>query len=144
MEKLISMVAYVLDQQNKSDSMGNSYWNCVNYANFLKQPLTLGMFVPCSKENGQPLSLYGIIDKGGLVLDVIEYEEYQEAKDRVLFQGFELENKGEFTTWIQKGNHSICFTDRGKININSQNERIVEDVIKYEFTLSETAKNQLL
>ena len=25
----------------------NFYNKCINYANFLKQPLTLGMFIPC-------------------------------------------------------------------------------------------------
>jgi len=125
----------------------------VSYANFLSQKLELWMFFPCKLVNGVWVVLecphnYGLLHTyptGHRLMDESFKDalEYQEAKDKCIFNGFSLENKGEFTVWIQKDNHSICFTDRGKININSQNEINVEDVIKYEFILTQTAQKQL-
>ena len=123
------------------------------YANFLRTPLNLSMFIPCKLVNGVWVVLEKPIfyEQWSVHKDEYPYadwahvqaNEYQEAKDKCIFNGFSLENKGEFTVWIQKDNHSICFTDRGKININSQNEINAEDVIKYEFILTQTAQKQL-
>lgn len=155
MKKLISMVDFVLEQDLQIP-IGRTAGQMIKYANFLKQPLELCMFIPCKLVDGVWVVLeepdrdnnkYDVYDRefcyfnDGLFLH--DEQEYQEAKDRVLFEGFSLENKGQFTVWIQKENHSICFTDRGKININSQNERTVEDVIKYEFLLTPNALKQL-
>lgn len=82
--KLIPMTDFVLEQVVKMESKEITYLRIFNYAKFLKQPLTLGMFVPCDengnilenpfKENGRPAR--GI------------YEKYQKAKEKVLFKGF--------------------------------------------------------
>ena len=56
-----------------------------NYANFLKQPLKLGFFVPCD-ENGNvldPSDAFKSCEKGFV---------YSKAKERVLFKGFYIEN----------------------------------------------------
>jgi DNA-directed RNA polymerase delta subunit len=46
--KLISMTDFVLEQNKEPYFYYDSLWNkVIAYANFLKQPLTLGMFVPC-------------------------------------------------------------------------------------------------
>ena len=50
----------------------------LNYAQFLKQPLTLGMFVPC--------------DEDGNILETYD-PRHQQAKERVLFE-FQLEYLG--------------------------------------------------
>ena len=46
MEKVVlkSMVDFVLEQAKNDLTGTHSFLNCYNYANFLKQPLTLGMF----------------------------------------------------------------------------------------------------
>lgn len=98
--KLKKMTDFVLEQNNtipKDLKLINNYKNIINYANFLKQPLKLEMFVPCSRENGLPLSLEGLTDSEGFVLDEIEFNEYEQAKEKVLFEDFELteNNKGE-------------------------------------------------
>lgn len=142
------MTDFVLEQ-DLPQPIGRTAGQMVKFGLFLKQKLELWMFVPCKFVDGVWVVLdsyfYDQFNSGRLVTDeeMKEVEQYQEAKDRVLFEGFSLENKGEFTTWIQKDNHSICFTDRGKININSQNERTVEDVIKYKFILTLTAQKQI-
>ena len=48
MNKLISMVNFVLQQDITDIKQRDSI---VKYANFLKQPLNLGMFVPCDEED---------------------------------------------------------------------------------------------
>ncbi len=67
----------------------------MNYAQFLKQPLTLGMFVPCD-ENGNALPEPQMrpeknsFDEEDMDYDVQELYEYIEAKKRVLFKGAEI------------------------------------------------------
>ena len=87
--KLISMTDFVLSDQVKSTlEYSDAYKLIRNYALFLKQPLTLGMFVPCDEE--------------GNVLEFIEYESFRGSDDEyniycekyfksesvVLFEGF--------------------------------------------------------
>lgn len=71
--KLISMTDFVLE----CDTLEKAQ----NYAKFLKQPLTLGMFVPC--------------DESGEVLIESFSKKYKEAKERVLFKGFKLEYQNQ-------------------------------------------------
>lgn len=68
--KLISMTYFVLE----CDTLEKAQ----NYAKFLKQPLTLGMFVPCSED-------------GDVLIESFS-EKYKEAKERVLFKGRFIEN----------------------------------------------------
>lgn len=52
MEKLVSMTDFVLEQMENVmlDGTGSVCARIGNYANFLKQPLKLEMFVPCDDE----------------------------------------------------------------------------------------------
>ena len=48
--KLISMTNFVLEQkENNKIDLQQRFINSYNYANFLKQPLDLGMFVTCDE-----------------------------------------------------------------------------------------------
>ena len=120
--KLISMVDYVLEQKKewenweKSFDSNVSFWKCIKYANFLKQPLTLGMFVPCD-ENGNILEepYHGMFEikanekcsgwkylfkdkerptEDSRYYDAVSYKkskkQFEEAKKNVFFKGFEL------------------------------------------------------
>jgi hypothetical protein len=101
MDKLIQMTDFVL-QRNEIN--GEDYYGyektaveCINYAKFLKQSLTLGMFVP--------------VDRDGKLYDLKEVEAwknhddysrfykeelafFEDAKEKVLFEGFNLSPKG--------------------------------------------------
>lgn len=63
----------------------------IYYCRFLRQPLTLGMFVPVD-ENGELLNppierlQYG----GGYSMRENEVEAYEKAKEKVLFEGFSI------------------------------------------------------
>jgi hypothetical protein len=99
--KLISMVDFVLQQEAErkddelfkegfySDLNARLLSNGYKYANFLNQPLTLGMFVPCDEEGNamnkpmhifsdHPSEEHSVMFQGAM-------NRYQQAKERVLF-----------------------------------------------------------
>lgn len=120
-----------------------------NYAEFLKQPLTLGMFVPCDADGNvfdktpeeKESNLRSSRD-GGWWQEYYEYrDKYQEAKDRVLFEGFELSitkdaiiNNALVIIRMHKDNNFSC---SGKQVVT------IEDLVKYDLVLTESAKKQI-
>lgn len=84
----------VLDNYNPlglNEDIVSRYISITNYAKFLKQPLTLGMFIPCDKE-GKPLDkpvAPKYFDPTEPVPEEAEQEfyDYDKAKQRVLFDG---------------------------------------------------------
>ena len=97
--KLISMTDFVLEQSEKikKEKYGiESYYNTmqvsINYANFLKQPLKLEMFVPCD-EDGDILHEPEDYEQR-LPNMMTEYNDevyrYKQAKSKVLFEGFKI------------------------------------------------------
>jgi len=91
--KLISMTAFVLEQNNFKVFRNQQI---LNYANFLKQPLELWMFVPCD-EDGNVLEEPKLhFPTGNNQLESIIFKqnkEYQQAKERCLFEGFEVDSE---------------------------------------------------
>jgi len=103
MKKLISMVAFVL-QETKLWS-GNEYESyeiaksCLKYAQFLIQKLELWMFVPCKLVDGVWIALEKPefpkyenrrAHDGLAELYDFQLKEYEEAKERCLFEGFKI------------------------------------------------------
>lgn len=95
--KLISMTDFVLDQLEIKQSTSEFKEVIKKYANFLKQPLKLGMFTPCD-ENGNPLGKpnyywsflnHYYLDKPGLI-DYETCHTYRKAEKKVLFKGFDI------------------------------------------------------
>ena len=93
--KLISMLDFVL-KQNYTTTLDISQIDFYdkelsilekirNYANFLKQPLNLGMFVPCY-ENGNPIILDTEHKECPISWSIDEIEKYKKAKEKVLFE----------------------------------------------------------
>jgi len=88
MEKLIGMTDFVLEQGNPSNTDSQFADKIMAYANFLKQPLELWMFVPCKLVNDVWVVLEGPLlsvdfwEKGDISK---ELQEYQQAKERCLF-----------------------------------------------------------
>lgn len=109
-QKLISMVEFVLETVDKDvesfinleNQIVNEYFLIENYANFLSQPLTLGMFVPCDEEGNVLEEPYNYSDwRKSNNFDRHNYDDveilqqYQQAKEGVLFEGFEVKGKWE-------------------------------------------------
>ena len=100
---LISMTNFVLNVEKSDDyknwkSESDEWVNrCVNYANFLKEPITLGMFVPTDKNGipfkGKPLSPNTDAE---WIRWENEQEEFYKAKELVLFANFEVKTKKAF------------------------------------------------
>lgn len=100
MEKLISMTNFVLQERTKwekdlhpySTSSVEFIMQTTNYANFLKQPLTIGMFVPCDRD-GEPYDLSEVESWKNNDDYSRHYREelafFNDAKEKVLFKGFE-------------------------------------------------------
>lgn len=92
--KLVSMTDFVLEQVKKMEPKELAYLKIFNYAKFLNQPLTLGMFVTCDSDGNvleEPKNYdlwckYGDFTQYGKSLTK-ECKEYKEAKERIFFEG---------------------------------------------------------
>lgn len=130
--RLISMVDFVLKYR--------SSFFTIKYANFLKQPLQKWMFVPCG-EDEEVLDAFVHHVDGGFS------REYQQAKERCLFEGFEVsENKDTKPTDVKSITNKLIHVFWYN-NINlwclSNGLKTIEDLIKYNLTLTATAQQQL-
>jgi hypothetical protein len=131
----MSMTDFVLQQDITDIKQRDSI---VNYANFLKQPLNLGMLVPCDNdENILEEPIYTTNHSDGCYCKECEEEtkrcsnlqnQYQKAKEKVLFEGFENSTIDELKIMFK-----IC-----KLNI-------IEDLLNYkeEIQLTENAIKQI-
>ena len=130
---LQSMTDFVLEIKVKSNKSSDfsfmmDYSKIFNYAEFLIQPLQLGMFVPCD-ENGNvldPSDVFKSCEKGFL---------YGKAKERVLFKGFEyiktdhnfyIFNKAELIRLDQSHFHGTVTIEY----ISAKNVELTESAIK--------------
>jgi hypothetical protein len=136
-------------------SLSDCFRITYNYANFLKQPLKLGMFVPCD-ENDVPLDepknydlwcKYGDFTQYGKSLTDI-CKPYKEAQDRVLFDGFEVigQSEGFCEIELKNGDFWMTFVG-GEIKVTNQfnqeySVHIIEDLIQENLTLTASAIKQ--
>ena len=105
------MLDFVLEQNEKikKEKYGiESYYSTmqvlINYASFLKQHLTLGMFMPCD-EDGNPIILDTEHKECPISWSNDEIEQYKQAKEKVLFEGFDLNQKD-----LSKLENIFCLT----------------------------------
>jgi hypothetical protein len=94
--KLINMTDFVLRETNSTTTLAESFQRCVTYANFLKQPLKLEMFVPVDEEGNfmeEPLQEhYTDCNEEQNAKDwLYNLEKYEQAKEKVLFEGIDLD-----------------------------------------------------
>lgn len=165
-QKLISMVDFVLEhfKENFTET-GKGHWEPIkmvnvvmSYANFLKQPLTLGMFIPCDEE-GKPFSEWEIDEElcetillkreRVFAKDLIDLaEQYQKAKERVLFKGYNVESKTikdvTYYNITYKGSDTYYSHNSYPDNNPSFNGRkTIQDLIKDDVDLTQTAQTQI-
>jgi hypothetical protein len=103
-----------------------------NYSKFLKQPLTLGMFVPCDEYGNllEEKSIFNTTDED-YIFDSESFDKYKQAKERVLFDGFkEIEDRDK--TYLHSDSFGSVFIDK-KWAIR---HCLVEDLIGIELTKS--------
>jgi hypothetical protein len=99
--KLISMTDFVLEQEKGLENilherlpmikLSSSYDKILKYANFLKQPLKLEMFVPCDADGNVLEKPEEHFPTGNNNLEeqiFAKQKQYQKAKEKVLFEGW--------------------------------------------------------
>src|SRR5690554_277878 len=126
MKKLINMTDYVLESVKNINEVGVAFTLIAieKYANFLKTPLELGMFVPC-EEDGNVLEEPSSNDKkyhpenNGVfrfVTEAYNYDvkKYNQAKENVIFEIFEADfEEGVIDPFL--GLHPIGFFNEENI-----------------------------
>lgn len=163
--KLVSMTEFILslnNTANTSEEYGNgAFLKCARYAKFISQPLTLGMFVPCD-EDGNVLEEPKQPDKSDIWNDSAldsqtwanyqyQKDKYNEAKERVLFEGFKIvdktfnENTYHYITSPNGMNYYFCSSDNCKTweinNLHVSGD--IESLIHFDLTLTQSAIKQL-
>lgn len=130
MKKLISMVDFVLEHPASTDYEWQLK-NHLNYANFLKQPLKLEMFVPCDDDGNvldEPNNLAPNCGCMGICNnpcdEAINIEIYENAKEKVLFDGF----------YISKDYITNCIL---QIDDEWIQDKTIEDLIPYNLELKQ-------
>lgn len=145
--KLISMTDFVLENAKHPYVEGTKYKDLVNYAKFLKQHLTLGMFFPCDEYGNilkMPNPKYFTLD------EVIngKYKElkdnYIKAKEKVFFEGFCINGEDDNIITLEFENTWIEFNKEHKVFMCGNNVLInVEDLSNYELQLTESTIKQI-
>ncbi len=111
---------------------------CLNYASFLKQKLEIWMFVPCKLVNGTWVVLEepkysdyeGRTDmRRNADFDKI-MQEYQEAKERILFEDFEMFRGKPYNNKLQR-----CYS--------VDDWWTIEHIIYWRLELTKTAQKQI-
>lgn len=142
--KLIGMTDFVLEMRknNNKDNI-RRFWSCENYAQFLKQSLTLGMFIPTDKDGNvleEPCSI-GVGNDFYLQRAINQYEE---AKERVVFEGFSV-SSNDTLVFNEDITIEFCINNIEVHNEFSQeyNVYIIEDLSNLDLTLTENAIKQI-
>ena len=158
MKRLISNTSFgeFCKSKEKEFSTRNVYLDWyeeirTNYDNFLKQPLNLGMFVPCYEdvnvyayEYEEPIqedywSENGTVYSGELFKhDLNRYMKYKKAKEKVLFEGIEFRKNGG-VNFLTIKEDTFAFFD---FNVKFKNLTI-EYLIQYDLQLTENAVKQI-
>ena len=139
--KLISMTDFVLEEGNPSNTDCQFADKVMSYANFLKQPLELWMFVPCDEEGN-------VLEEPNEEFEITYWDystklsKYQQAKERVLFEGFCIDES------YKKEKKQLPYLTNGKASVFLHSDfairhQIVEDLAGSEIQLTPTAIKQI-
>lgn len=90
------MTDFVLRETNSPTTLAESFQRCVTYANFLKQPLKLEMFVSVDEVGNlleEPLQEHytDCTEEQNAKDWLYNLEKYKQAKEKVLFKGIDLD-----------------------------------------------------
>lgn len=104
----------------------------ISYAKFIKQPLTLGMFVPCD-DDGNVLNYVKneteILQDEQKICRLISKEEsrFIKAKSKVLFNGFQVRKQSTY---------SIVSNKEGYVWVTWNKSKTIESLIPYNLDLT--------
>lgn len=150
MSKLISMTDYVIKKvnENRPCDRGAILQEISDYAKFIKQPLTLGMFIPCDDEGNVLNEMYSEKENTKNKTFTQLSNEYQQAKERVIFEGFNfLGVLNDCYYEIELNNDFWVIFENDKVKINDDGNEFfvytIEDLIELEFKITETTAKKL-
>lgn len=137
--KLINMVDFVISmRENKNKDNISRFWACERYAEFLNRPLELNQFVPCDLKGNVLSEKYnGKSDDRNKSFTYLA-NEYQEAKERCLFEGIEYVKVEKYSEYFYLIKYNQCI-----IWISKDTLVTVEDMVKYNLELTPTSLKQL-
>jgi hypothetical protein len=148
--KLISMTDFVIENENMvkqtESEMSKDLFKLSQYANFLKQPLKLEVFVPCD-DDGNVIKL----PNACICINLCNLcKKYEQAKEKVLFEGFEykkeLRNSGGNYTHFVTNNKIEIYVQWGGFYVFGKTENKIEnieDLIKFDLTLTQSVIKKL-
>ena len=145
--KLISMTDFVLEQTNRiTNEWSEDDQICLldkisKYANFLKIPLKLEMFVPCDEDGNvleEPKIEEEYVDEHTTQIFAQYQYDLDKAKEKVLFEGIEFRKNGG-VNFLTIKEDTFAFFD---FNVKFKNLTI-EYLIQYDLQLIENAVKQI-
>lgn len=144
-KKLIPITSRIKDIDLSHGSLHDKYNLIINYAYFIKQKLTLSMFVPCTGTSNV-LEL----PKTKNYIDDFEFKQamkgYEEVLSRVLFKGFEIKSvkfiHNSIHHYLEINNIEIAYNYNDKWEFEEK-YKIIEDLTNLDLTLTESALKQL-
>lgn len=158
MERLISLREFIVEPKYWKDTEHFDNHDVlsliISYANFLSQPLTISMFVPCDEE-GNVLSEPDIenFDNGvGVEYDNFEHykNRYNAEKEKVLFDVQNIpDDSFNFIYYFDlpdTDNECFCFdtsTKNWAIEGSEIYSATIENLVKYGLQLTPTAQKQI-
>ena len=155
--RLMSMTDFVLEYAPKFNPFGtDEQILCLdyihNYAKFLKQPLKLEMFVPCDEFNILEEPIFHEPNNENEIGNYqILIDEYYEAKEKVLFEGFKFYYSYTDSIYVaDKEINLIQFKNNGDVYVLDEFlSNSISDLIFYfqkekiNLTLTENAIKQI-
>ena len=130
--ELCSMVDFVLAQPSEIQNRITSFESIHHYAVFLEEPLNISQFVPAIKvrDKWEVLELPKRLDQNDPYIEAVHaranlklWQQYQTAKDNVIFEGFKLDGK-------------FISHDQVSYLIDRLHYNTIQDLIKYKPTLT--------
>ena len=141
---LIPMTDFVLEQLNEQNSrtkpMREVFNSLEKYANFLKQPLKLEMFVPCDEDGNvleEPKIEEEYVDEHTTQIFAQYQYDLDKAKEKILFEGFEPYEDYECAKYEEVYvDEEVC---DGKFTV----EDLIKDAGNTKIKLSQTSLNAI-
>ena len=143
--RLISMVEFVDRQAENYENEHECFYFCVDYAKFLNQPLNIGQFVPAFfdgekwvvLEEPKDYERYLMMESDDNWIQLFgdwynKCRQYQQAKDNVIFEGWEM------TVYV----HGVWWVEKDGYCVKSDNKWTIQDLIKYKPILTKYGQQQ--
>ena len=153
---LIPMVEFVNNVGNMENypSHEKALSLIYNYSTFLNQPLKLEMFVPCDEYDNvletpkEPNIFWNDDEQDSQIWAEYQYilDKYKQAKEKVLFEGFDVYDYKLQTFFYQQNKKKLSYDKKAQRFVTIENLlKNVEDLllINFQFKITQSALNAI-